>query len=145
MKKTSILIFALIAFSLSGFSQVDKILGKWTTIDDEEGITLSVVNIYKSANGKYYGRVEKLFKYKDELCAECEGENKNKPVLGMVIVNDMKLKGKELVGGTILDPMNGKVYHCSIAYDAKTSCLKLRGSLDKRGWLGRTQTWVREN
>jgi uncharacterized protein (DUF2147 family) len=63
----------------------------------------------------------------------------------MVVVNDMKLKGNELVGGTILDPMNGKVYHCSITYDAKTSSLKLRGSIDKRGWLGRTQTWVREN
>lgn len=144
MKKTCILIFALIAFSLSGFSQVDKILGNWKTIDDEDGTAKSIVYIYKATNGKYYGKIETLFKNPDKLCTECEGANKNKPILGMIIVNDLELKGDELVGSTILDPKNGKVYYCSMTYDAKTTDLKIRGSLDKRGWIGRTQTWVRE-
>lgn len=144
MKKTCILIFALVAFSLSGFSQIESILGKWKTIDDEDGTAKSIVYIYKATNGKYYGKIEKLFKNPEKLCDKCEGTNNNKPILGMVIVNGMELKGDELVGGTILDPNNGKVYYCSMTYDAKTTNLKLRGSLDKRGWIGRTQTWIKE-
>lgn len=144
MKKTCILIFALVAFSLSGFSQIDKIVGKWKTIDDEDGTAKSIVYIYKATNGKYYGKIEKLFKNPEKLCEKCEGTNHNKPILGMVIVNGMELKEGELVGGTILDPNNGKVYYCSMTYDATTTNLKLRGSLDKRGWIGRTQTWIKE-
>jgi len=62
MKKVWFLTFALLTSSLNGFSQIDKILGKWKTIDDEEGIAMSIVNVYKGANGKYYGRIEKLLK-----------------------------------------------------------------------------------
>lgn len=144
MKKTFFLIFALTTLTLSGFSQIDKILGKWKTIDDEDGTAKSIVYIYKATNGKYYGRIEKLYKDADKLCDKCEGSNKNKPILGMVIINGMQLKDNELTGGTILDPNNGKVYYCTISYDASTRKLKVRGSLDKGGWIGRSQTWLRE-
>jgi uncharacterized protein (DUF2147 family) len=46
-----------------------------------------------------------------------------------------------LEGGYILDPANGKKYHASIEYDKKTGKLKLRGSLDKTGMIGRNQFW----
>lgn len=144
MKKRCILILTLVAFTLSGFSQIDKIVGKWKTIDDEDGTAKSIVYIYKATNGKYYGKIEKLFKDPDKLCTKCEGSNKNKPILGMIIINGMELKSDELTNGTILDPNNGKVYYCTISYDAKTKNLKVRGSLDKGGWIGRNQTWIRE-
>ena len=144
MKKTCFLIFALATLTLSGFSQIDKILGKWKTIDDEDGTAKSIVYIYKATNGKYYGRIEKLFKDADKTCTECQGSNKNKPILNMVIINGMELKDNELTGGTILDPNNGKVYYCTISYDAQIKKLKVRGSLDKGGWIGRNQTWIRE-
>ncbi|MDD3281456.1 MAG: DUF2147 domain-containing protein [Bacteroidales bacterium] len=144
MKKTCILILTLVAFTLSGFSQIDKIVGKWKTIDDEDGTAKSIVYIYKATNGKYYGKIEKLFKDADKLCAKCEGSNKDKPIVGMIIINGMVLKDNELTNGTILDPNNGKVYYCTISYDEKTKKLKVRGSLDKGGWIGRNQTWIRE-
>ena len=69
--------------------------------------------------------------------------NKDKPILGMIIINEMELKDNELRNGTILDPNNGKVYNCNISYDAKTKSLKVKGFLDKAGWLGKTKTWFR--
>ena len=51
MKKKCILILTLVAFALSGFSQIDKIVGKWKTIDDEDGTAKSIVYIYKATNG----------------------------------------------------------------------------------------------
>ena len=77
MKKTYFVLFALIAFTMSGFSQIDKIVGKWKTIDDEDGSAKSIVYIYKATNGKYYGRIEKLFKDPEAKCTKCEGANHN--------------------------------------------------------------------
>ena len=53
----------------------------------------------------------------------------------------MKVENGELVGGKVLDPESGKFYYGKIY--AKDGKLVLRGSLDKRGFLGRNQTWVR--
>lgn len=144
MNKKIISLFCVLFVSLSMFSQIDKIVGRWKTIDDKDGSTKSIVFIFKATNGKYYGKVEKLFKNPDKKCTECEGANKDKAVLGMVVVNGMIEKEGSLTGGTILDPNNGKVYRCNISFDAKTGNLDVRGSLDKFGMIGRTQTWIRE-
>lgn len=142
MNKKIISLICMLIFTLSVFSQVDKIVGRWKTIDDKDGSTKSIVFIFKATNGKYYGKVEKLFKNPDKKCTECEGANKDKPVLGMMVVNSMVEKDGSLTGGTILDPNNGKIYRCNMSYDAETGKLNVRGSLDKSGWIGRTQVWV---
>ncbi len=144
MKKTFLSFFLVMAFSISGFSQIDKIVGKWKTIDDEDGSAKSIVHIFKATNGKYYGKIDKLFKNADSLCTECEGAEKDKPKLGMTVIKNMTEKSGSLTGGTILDPNNGKIYKCNISFDAKANNLKVRGSLDKMGIIGRSQTWVKE-
>ncbi|MDD3080467.1 MAG: DUF2147 domain-containing protein [Paludibacter sp.] len=144
MKKAFISLLLLSLTLLSGFSQTDKIIGKWKTIDDKDGSAKSIVLIFKATNGKYYGKIEKLFKNPDKICAECEGTNKNKPLLGMMIINSMKEKDGTLTGGTILDPNNGKIYYCNINYNKVNGQLNVRGSLDKNGWIGRSQTWLPE-
>jgi len=142
--RTIIFTFALlIAFNLSGIAQVNKIVGKWKTIDDKDGTEKSIVSIFKATNGKYYGKIEKLFKDSEKLCIECEGVNKNQPALGMMIINNMVEKNGTLTGGTILDPENGKVYKCNISLDKESNNLNVRGSLDSGGWIGRSQTWLR--
>lgn len=141
--KTLFTISFLIAFSLIGFAQADKIVGKWKTIDDKDGSEKSIVNIFKATNGKYYGKIEKLFKEPEKLCTECEGVNKNQPVLGMLIINNLIAKDNKLTGGTILDPKNGKVYKCNISLETGGEKLNVRGSLDRSGWIGRSQTWIR--
>lgn len=133
----------LITMSVTGFAQVDKIIGKWKTIDDKDGSAKSIVYIFKATNGQYYGKIDKLFKEPEKLCTECEGANKNKPVLGMMIINNLLEKDGKLTGGTILDPKNGKVYKCNISIDKGSDKLNVRGSLDKGGLIGRSQTWIR--
>ena len=140
MKKLLFLSFLLCPFL--AFSQVSNMVGSWKTIDDKTGEAKSVVRIYKATNGKYYGKIEKLFKNPNKTCDNCKDENKGKPVLGMVIITDMKEKGDKLDGGFILDPESGDQYYVTISCE-KDGRLKLRGSLDKFGMLGRNQFWVK--
>ena len=136
------LLFLFVLFCpFSAFSQINNIVGAWKTIDDKTGEAKSIVRIYKDANGKYYGKIEKLFRDPDKKCVNCKDDNKDKPILGMVIITEMKEKGDKLDGGFILDPENGEKYYATISYDKGSGKLKLRGSLDKLGMLGRNQFW----
>jgi len=139
MKYLIFLLFFICPFS--AFSQVNQIVGSWKTIDDKTGEAKSVVRIYKGTDGKYYGKIEKLFNNPDKKCDKCKDENKDKPVLGLVIITEMKEKSDKLDGGYILDPENGEKYNATISYDKETGKLKLRGSLDRFGVLGRNQYW----
>jgi uncharacterized protein (DUF2147 family) len=76
------------------------------------------------------------------LCVECSGEDYNQLILGLTVVRDMQSKNGELRGGKVLDPNNGKFYYGKMYL--KDGKLILRGSLDKAGLLGRSQTWIRK-
>ena len=117
-------------------------LGEWVTIDDASGEKKSVVNIYQADNGMYYGQIVTLFEDPNALCTECKDADHNQPIVGLTIVRDMQLVDGELRGGKVLDPENGKFYYAKIYLE--NGKLILRGSLDKRGLLGRSQTWIRK-
>jgi len=116
--------------------------GTWKTIDDETGEAKSHVEIYKK-DGKLHGKITKLLrKPQDTVCEECPGKKKNKPLVGMVIIDDLEPYKDYWRDGTILDPESGKEYGCSIWFeDGQTGELKVRG----KHWTGlyRTQTWYR--
>ena len=124
-------------------AQISSIVGDWKTVDDTTGERRSVVTIYKGSDGLYYGKVSKLLMYQElhPRCEACEGEDKNAPVEGLVIIRGMKAEDGQLVGGKVLDPESGKFYYGKIYL--QNGNLVLRGSLDKRGFLGRNQTWVK--
>ncbi len=135
--KLSLLLIILPLFS---FSQ--NVLGKWKTIDDVTGKEKSIIEIYQK-NGKVYAKILKLLTPGDEnkVCDECEGDNKGKPIVGMVIINGLSKDDEEWNGGTILDPKNGKVYKCYITLEQKNK-LKVRGYIGF-SLIGRTQYWYR--
>ena len=143
MKRNLFLTVALF-FAATIFAQT-PILGEWITVDDATGEHKSVVKIYQADNGKYYGTIIQLLgeEGNDALCTECTGEDHNQPVVGLTIIRDMQLKDGELRGGKVLDPDNGKFYYAKIYL--KNGNLILRGSLDKAGLLGRSQTWLPKN
>ena len=66
---------------------------------------------------------------------------RSRQLIGMNMLSGLKQKGGEYSGGSIYDPGNGKTYNCSMKVEGDT--LKVRGSLDKRGLLGRTMDWFR--
>ena len=142
MKKALLSLTFLLFVSLTAFAQTDKIVGKWKTIDDADGTAKSIVYIFKATNGKFYGKIDTLFKNDNPLCTECKGADKDKPKLGLMIIKSMVEKDGSLTGGTITDPVTGKIYKCNISLDAKSGNLNVRGSLDKNGWIGRSQTWL---
>ena len=141
MRKICILCFVFMAISLQ--AQISSIVGDWKTVDDKTGERRSVVTIYKGSDGLYYGKISKLLMYQELnlKCDACQGEDKNAPIEGLVIIRGMKAKDGQLVGGKVLDPESGKFYYGKIYM--KDGKLVLRGSLDKRGFFGRNQTWVR--
>lgn len=116
------------------------IVGRWQTIDDETGKAKSIVEIYQVGD-QYYGKVlELLLKPNTTLCDHCEGELKNKPVVGMVIINNLqKNTDDEYVDGTILDPAKGKIYRCKMWLE-NDNTLHVRGYI---AFLYRTQTWTK--
>lgn len=143
MKKTLFILLLALTSSICCNAQINSILGEWVTIDDKSGQEMAVVKIYKATNGKYYGKIVKTLVAGGEnhLCTECTGADKDQPVVGLIIVRNMVEKDGKLVDGKVLDPNNGKFYYASITYDADNNRLKLRGSLDKAGMLGRNQYW----
>ncbi len=120
----------------------DSPVGRWKTIDSKTGKATSEVEIYEQG-GKLFGRIASMpdpndASGKPKICVKCSGADKDKPILGLVIMRDLVLKGDRYKDGTILDPEDGKVYKGEIwMEDGK---LKVRGYL---GFFYDTRTWVR--
>jgi len=121
--------------------------GAWKTIDDATKKEKSVVRIVDNG-GVYSGRIEKLLESTmapDAVCKECTDDRKDKPVVGLLIVRNMKQSADDksvFEGGDILDPANGKVYKAKMKLIDNGSKLEVRGFVGI-SLLGRTQTWIR--
>lgn len=119
-------------------------VGVWKTVDDNTGEAKSHVEIYEQG-GKYFGKIVKLLQRDpDTKCISCTGDKKNKPLIGLVILDNLKPVKEYWGKGTIMDPETGKEYGCSIWFeDGKTNELKVRG----KHWTGlyRTQSWFKVN
>lgn len=140
MKKFIITCFILLLTIASHAQSSSDIVGKWTTIDDETGQAKSIVEIFKKSDGKYYGKILKLLqKPENDNCVNCKDDRKNKPLLGLEIIRDLKKEGNEFTGGTITDPKTGKPYKCTITRNGEK--LNVRGYIGF-SLIGRTQTWT---
>ena len=143
---TKKLLFLLFFVATASFSQaqVSKMLGQWNAFADKTGEMRSCVNITEK-DGTYYCEIIKLYEkdtngqYKvmqPPYPKDCEG------VVGTQLFKEMKVNGDHLKG-KVYDPESLKTYFGKITYKDKTDELVLRGSLDKAGLLGRSQTWKR--
>ncbi len=132
----------LILFSCTPiFSQT--IFGKWKTIDDRHGMEKAIVEVYKE-DGAIHGRVVEILQDGKEgaKCVNCPGDRKNKPILGMKIIDNLLEKANgEYKGNTLFDPEQAMTFKCKIWLNPKNpNELKVRGYLSV---LYRTQTWIR--
>jgi uncharacterized protein (DUF2147 family) len=120
----------------------DSPVGKWKTLDAKSGAVVSEVELYEEG-GKLFGKITSLTEPnnkegKPKTCTACTGADKDKPIIGLVIVKDLSPSGKSYKGGTILDPEDGKVYKAEVWGEG--------GKLKVRGYLGpvyKTQTWIK--
>jgi uncharacterized protein (DUF2147 family) len=120
-------------------------VGSWKTIDDKTGKERGIVRIY-AKDGLLFGRIEQTFVPGGEtrVCVLCTDERKNQPIIGLLVVRNMKPDGAEYSGGDILDPESGSVYRCKMHLEQNGTRLVVRGYLGF-ALLGRSQTWQRLN
>jgi len=140
MKKTALTVFALVCtIALNA----QTIFGKWENRDEETGKINSIIEVYKK-KGRAYAKIVEITNpdRQDAVCDKCEGENKDKPILGMDILTGLNKDGNEWSGGKILDPKKGSVYSCFIELKGKDK-LKVRGYMGV-SLFGRTVYWHRK-
>ena len=139
MKKIIFSIILMLMPLAAAFAQ--DVIGKWKL---EDGT--AIVEVYKSGD-VYNGKIVWLQKPTQPDGTPTldknnpDAELRKRQVLGLNMLSGLKQNGGEYTGGKIYDPGNGKTYNCSMKVEG--DILKVRGSLDKKGLLGRTMDWFR--
>ena len=144
MKRTAVAFF-LSGASLMAMAQATP-AGLWRTIDDDGKTEKSLVRIV-NAGGVLSGKVEKITDpaKADEKCVKCDDERKDKPIVGMTIIWEVKQDAEDpglYAGGQILDPAKGSSYKVRLKPVEGGKKLEVRGYIGSP-MFGRTQTWVR--
>lgn len=128
-------------------------VGFWQTIDDATGRPKAVVQLWEDAQQVLYGKVVKLYskpgqtenQTKKQLCFACTDQRRNQPIIGMVVLENLTQDKDNLnqwTGGQIIDPKNGKNYHCLLQMLAKGQKMRVKGYIGIPVF-GRSQTWLR--
>ena len=139
MKKTILSIILMIMPIAAAFSQ--DVIGRWKL---EDGT--AIVEVYKSGDS-FNGKIVWLEKPegpdgKPALDKNNPDKNlRSRELMGLNMLSGLKKDGDEYTAGKIYDPGNGKTYNCSMKVEGDV--LKVRGSLDKKGLIGRTMDWFR--
>src|SRR5215467_9844403 len=116
-------------------------IGKWQTVDQKSGKVTSDIEIYDQS-GVLFGKIVALTdpnnkQGNQKTCIACTGPDKDKPILGLVVLKDFKSSG-DRYKGTILDPQDGNIYAAEIWVEDGN--LKVRGYV---GFLYQTRTWLK--
>jgi uncharacterized protein (DUF2147 family) len=134
-------IFITLLFVNNVFSQ--SVFGKWKTIDDRTGNPKGIIEVYQK-DGKMHGKILEILEVGKEnfLCTKCDGYLKDKPVIGMVILqNAEKHNNGEWKGNHLFDPEQAMTFRCKIWLNPDNpNELKVRGYL---AFIYRTQTWLK--
>ena len=139
MKKLIFSMIFMLAPLAAAFAQ--DVVGKWKL---EDGT--AIVEVYKNGD-VYNGKIVWLQKPTEADGAPAVDNNnpdkalRSRKLIGLNMLSGLKKNGGEYTGGSIYDPGNGKTYNCSMKVEGDV--LKVRGSLDKKGLLGRTMDWFR--
>ena len=139
MKKIICTFIFMILPLAAAFAQ--DVVGKWK-LDDGSAI----VEVYKSGDA-FNGKIVWLQNPTEADGSPAVDTNnpdkalRSRQLIGLNMLSGLKKTGSEYSGGKIYDPGNGKTYNCSMKVEGDV--LKVRGSLDKKGLLGRTMDWFR--
>jgi uncharacterized protein (DUF2147 family) len=121
--------------------KLQNAVGNWQIVNSD-GTPGGKAETYLK-DGKLFGRVTEIkpgHRPKD-VCVKCSGEYKDQVILGMVFMRNFHPDGDDWVGGTVVDPENGKEYQGKIWTIGKDS-LHMRGFIGV-SLFGRTEVWTR--
>ena len=143
----SLIFFVFLPISLASNKQSQlSVTGHWETIDGKTQKPSSIVAIQKQG-AFYIGKVIKTFRIPGEkagvpYCVACRGNQKNKPIMGLEIIQGMICRLGYCHGGTILDPRNGNIYHATMRLIDAGKKLRVRGYVGLPVF-GKTVMWNR--
>ena len=143
-------IFTISPILFSSFIYANNdIVGLWRSVDDKTGFSKGIVEIKKNERGIYTGKIIEVIPrpgYTPKThCNKCPAPYTDQPVVGLQVLLNMRQDPKnygEYEGGTILDPVSGKLYKSRIKLSADGKRLAMRGFVGVEV-LGRTQYWIR--
>ena len=139
MRKFFVVIMFILAPFAASFAQ--DVVGKWKLSDGT-----AIVEVYKDGD-VFNGKIVWLKNPTEPNGGPAVDKNnpdaklRSRQLIGLNMLSNLKAKDGEYSGGVIYDPGNGKTYYCSMEVDG--DILKVRGTPDKRGLLGRTMDWFR--
>jgi uncharacterized protein (DUF2147 family) len=139
-----LLIQAIFFISLPGLAQTSPV-GLWQSIDDATGKPRAEIRISEAA-GVLTGRIERSLLPTPVgavlLCTLCQDDRKDKPLIGMEIIRQMKAgsDAQTWEGGEILDPDKGKIFKLRLQLQESGKKMQVRGYI---GPFFRNQTWIR--
>jgi uncharacterized protein (DUF2147 family) len=119
--------------------------GLWQSIDDTTGKPRAEIRITED-NGVFTGRIERSLLPTpvdgNLLCTLCTDDRKNKPLIGLDIIRNIKPSAEAQVwdSGEIMDPDKGKIFKLRLQIQDNGKKLQVRGYI---GPFFRNQTWIR--
>lgn len=140
--------FCCMLFTIVSWTHAADITGTWRTVDDKTGYVRAYIQIEKQKDDTYAGKIIKDFPAPEvplTQCHNCPAPFTNKPIIGLTILQKMKVDPKDpnnYIGGEVLDPRGGKIYHGKARLNASGNRLTLRGYIGI-SMIGRSQTWIR--
>lgn len=134
------LIALLLAAAPFAASAQDSPLGKWRTLDDKTGKPMTVTEVYMAKNGTMAAKIVENLGL-PATCTTCSGEYKNKPVVGMVTLWNLKQKNGVWSDGNGYKPSEDTKFRAkSVKLIDGGSKLEVTGC---KAVFCRSATWVR--
>lgn len=103
--------------------------GLWHIIDNDTGNPEALITIEKEAD-TLRGTIVRVFPGPGEdpapRCQLCQGDLKDKPAVGLIILWDLKAEDNKHFNGKLLDPETGKIYRCRLTPLANGKEMQLR-------------------
>jgi uncharacterized protein (DUF2147 family) len=134
------ILLIMVAGQLVFAQKSDDILGVWYNTEED-----AKIEIFKEG-GKYFGRVVWL---KDPMedgkpvmdANNADKSKRNRPIIGMKLLENFEFKGGSWENGSIYDPRNGKTYASTIKRKGE-KVLEVRGFIGV-ALIGRTVEWTK--
>jgi uncharacterized protein (DUF2147 family) len=134
------ILLIMVAGQLVFAQKSDDILGVWYNTEED-----AKIEIFKEG-GKYFGRVVWL---KDPMedgkpvmdANNADKSKRNRPIIGMKLLENFEFKGGSWENGSIYDPRNGKTYASTIKRKGE-KVLEVRGFIGVT-LIGRTVEWTK--